>query len=231
MPPSKKSKKRLKRIKNEFNSCTKKDRPDGVAVALKAANSDDDSAYEEWVAAIYGPPDCPYDTGVFFLNISFPEKYPFKAPDVKFVTPIYHMNIDDNGIPCVDILKDQWAPALSVSQVLLSLQVLLQSPNPDSALRKELADEYTKDSAEYERKAKEFTKQHAFYESDSDTSAKPGAGNGDDDVESKVEVVDKSNGVEDDANGAAANTVADTTDAAAKKVDAVADAASAASGK
>jgi ubiquitin-protein ligase len=51
------------------------------------------------------------------------------------------MNIDEHGVPCVDILKDQWAPALNISKVLLSLQLLLQSPNPDSALRKELAAE------------------------------------------------------------------------------------------
>ena len=158
------SKKRLKRIKNEYKICTQTDRTDGIAVALTNNDTSVDQNYEQWTAAIYGPPDCPYDTGVFFLRISFPEKYPFEAPKCQFITPIYHMNIDQNGVPCVDILKDQWAPALSVSKVLLSLQLLLQCPNPDSALRKELAEEFNADAEKYSLAAQEFTRKHAFYE-------------------------------------------------------------------
>lgn len=127
-----------------------------------------DADYEHWRAAIFGPPDCPYDTGVYFLDISFPEKYPFEAPRVKFITPIYHMNIDEKGIPCVDILKDQWAPALSISKVLLSLQLLMQCPNPDSALRKKLAEEFNTDEAKYLQSARDFTKKHAFHEGEND---------------------------------------------------------------
>merc|ERR1719458_611695 len=74
-----------------------------------------------WQATIMGPPDSPYQGGVFFLTIHFPTDYPFKPPKVAFTTRIYHPNINSNGSICLDILRSQWSPALTISKVLLSL--------------------------------------------------------------------------------------------------------------
>lgn len=63
-----------------------------------------------------GPADSPYTGGVFFLNIQFPTDYPFKPPKVSFTTRIYHPNINSNGSICLDILRDQWSPALTISK-------------------------------------------------------------------------------------------------------------------
>jgi ubiquitin-conjugating enzyme E2 D/E len=60
--------------------------------------------------------DSPYAGGVFFLSISFPTDYPFKPPKVSFTTKIYHPNINANGSICLDILRDQWSPALTISK-------------------------------------------------------------------------------------------------------------------
>ena len=68
-----------------------------------------------------GPEESPYTGGVFFLDIHFPADYPFKPPKVSFTTRIYHCNINSNGGICLDILKDQWSPALTISKVLLSV--------------------------------------------------------------------------------------------------------------
>ena len=84
----------------------------------------------EWVSTILGPSGSPYAGGVFFLDIHFPADYPFKPPKVAFKTRIYHCNINSNGQICLDILKDQWSPALTVSKVLLSVCSLLTDPNP-----------------------------------------------------------------------------------------------------
>lgn len=60
--------------------------------------------------------ESPYSGGVFFLSIHFPTDYPFKPPKVNFTTRIYHPNINSNGSICLDILRDQWSPALTISK-------------------------------------------------------------------------------------------------------------------
>ena len=85
-------------------------------------------------ATILGPTDSPFEGGVFFLNIHFPTDYPFKPPKFAFTTRIYHPNINSNGAICLDILRSQWSPALTVAKVLLSICSLLCDPNPDDPL-------------------------------------------------------------------------------------------------
>ena len=75
-----------------------------------------DNIYE-WVSTILGPPGSVYEGGVFFLDIHFSPDYPFKPPKVTFRTRIYHCNINSQGVICLDILKDNWSPALTVSKV------------------------------------------------------------------------------------------------------------------
>lgn len=65
--------------------------------------------------------DSPYSGGVFFLAIHFPTDYPFKPPKVNFTTRIYHPNINSNGSICLDILRDQWSPALTISKGILAI--------------------------------------------------------------------------------------------------------------
>ncbi|KAJ7417275.1 Ubiquitin-conjugating enzyme E2 D2 [Pitangus sulphuratus] len=98
-----------------------------------------------WQATIMGPNDSPYQGGVFFLTIHFPTDYPFKPPKVAFTTRIYHPNINSNGSICLDILRSQWSPALTISKVLLSICSLLCDPNPDDPLVPEIARIYKTD--------------------------------------------------------------------------------------
>lgn len=98
-----------------------------------------------WQATIMGPTDSPYSGGVFLVTIHFPPDYPFKPPKVTFTincqiqilsyvcitfrglmlfcfqvafrTKVFHPNINSNGSICLDILKEQWSPALTISKV------------------------------------------------------------------------------------------------------------------
>uniref|UniRef100_A0A672U5D7 E2 ubiquitin-conjugating enzyme n=1 Tax=Strigops habroptila TaxID=2489341 RepID=A0A672U5D7_STRHB len=75
-----------------------------------------------WQATIMGPNDSPYQGGVFFLTIHFPTDYPFKPPKVAFTTRIYHPNINSNGSICLDILRSQWSPALTISKAAVRVE-------------------------------------------------------------------------------------------------------------
>uniref|UniRef100_A0A6I8NUR5 E2 ubiquitin-conjugating enzyme n=1 Tax=Ornithorhynchus anatinus TaxID=9258 RepID=A0A6I8NUR5_ORNAN len=115
-----------------------------------------------WQATIMGPNDSPYQGGVFFLTIHFPTDYPFKPPKVAFTTRIYHPNINSNGSICLDILRSQWSPALTISKVLLSICSLLCDPNPDDPLVPEIARIYKTDRDKYNRLAREWTEKYAM---------------------------------------------------------------------
>ena len=138
-----------------------------------------------------GPEDSPYSGGVFFLDIHFPADYPFKVgfvetlpcflfkchffltlrallffstqpPKVHFTTRIYRCNINSNGGICLDILKDQWSPALTISKVLLSICSLLTDPNPDDPLVPDIAQLLKTDKARHDSTAREWTSKYAM---------------------------------------------------------------------
>lgn len=114
-----------------------------------------------WQATLMGPGESPFEGGVFFLDINFPTDYPYKPPRITFSTKIYHPNINSSGGICLDILKDQWSPALTISKVLISICSLLDDPNPDDPLVPSIAELYKRDKAEYFLKAKTYTLQFA----------------------------------------------------------------------
>merc|ERR1711959_107217 len=115
----------------------------------------------QWQGTICGPAGSPFEGGIFFVDIRFPTDYPFKPPRIQFKTKLYHPNINGNGSICLDILKDQWSPALTISKVLLSICSLLADPNPDDPLVPDIAHQYKTDPAAYDQKAREWTQKFA----------------------------------------------------------------------
>ena len=115
----------------------------------------------KWEGTIIGPKGSPFENGVFNLKIGFPANYPFAPPDVKFDTPVYHPNINKGGAICLDILKDQWSPALSISTVLLSICSLLTDPNPNDPLEPDVARMYKDNKLQYEVTARSWTEKYA----------------------------------------------------------------------
>ncbi|MFT7812959.1 ubiquitin-conjugating enzyme E2 T [Arapaima gigas] len=120
----------------------------------------------ELKAQILGSVDTPYEGGVFTLEINIPERYPFEPPKMRFVTPIYHPNIDSGGRICLDALKlppkGAWRPSLNISTVLTSIQLLLVEPNPDDPLMADISSEYKYNKCVFWEKAKKWTEKYAI---------------------------------------------------------------------
>jgi ubiquitin-conjugating enzyme E2 D len=116
----------------------------------------------KWKATIRGPADTPYDGGMFKLQIVLPSDYPFKAPKIRFNTKIYHCNISKTGDICLDILKDNWSPALTIEKVLLSIITLLECPNPEDPLEPSIAELMRTDGFKYLKNAKATTEKYAM---------------------------------------------------------------------
>jgi ubiquitin-conjugating enzyme E2 N len=100
--------------------------------------------------------------GVFRLELFLSEDYPMAPPKVRFLTKIYHPNIDKLGRICLDILKDKWSPALQIRTVLLSIQALLSAPNPEDPLANDVADHWKSNEKEAINTAKQWTQKHAM---------------------------------------------------------------------
>lgn len=98
-------------------------------------------------------------------------------PKVRFLTKIYHPNVDKLGRICLDILKDKWSPALQIRTVLLSIQALLSAPNPDDPLDNNVAEVWKNNEPEALRMAKEFTQSFAMQVKDAVAATTQAVGN------------------------------------------------------
>ncbi|KAM9785607.1 ubiquitin-conjugating enzyme E2 T [Neosynchiropus ocellatus] len=116
-------------------------------------------------AQIVGGSGTPYEGGVFTLEIKIPERYPFEPPNIRFLTPIYHPNIDNSGRICHDALKHPpkgaWKPSLNISTVLTSIQLLMAEPNPEDPLMADISSEFKYNKPQFIQKARRWTDEHA----------------------------------------------------------------------
>ena len=122
-------------------------------------------------AALMGPDDSPYRDGIFNLEIHIPDNYPFCPPSIKFVTKVYHPNIDDNGRICLDLIqmppKGRWRPTIGIEGLLIAVRTLLSSPNPQDPLMIEIAEEFMNNNGEFVEKAKSYCQKYAVIRTDS----------------------------------------------------------------
>jgi ubiquitin-conjugating enzyme E2 D/E len=138
------------------------DPPDNVT----AGPIDDNDIYH-WEAMIIGPEETDYKDGIFLLDIVIPKEYPFKPPECKFKTKIYHPNIDpDDGSICITILKEKnWNPSFNISNILLSIMLLFLKPNFKDPLNRAAANLYltslNKGSQEYSNTVKKWVREYS----------------------------------------------------------------------
>jgi ubiquitin-conjugating enzyme E2 D/E len=112
-------------------------------------------------SALIGPPDSPYEDGLFIITGHFPSYYPMIPPEVRFETPIYHPNINDAGEISLNILQNEWSPALTFPNVMCSLEALLAEPFFDEPLVAEISEIYSADKRAFYERAEEMKRRYA----------------------------------------------------------------------
>lgn len=128
----------------------------------------DESDPNHITGTLRGPEGTPYEGGLFIVDIVIPKDYPFTPPKMKFKTKLWHPNVSSQtGAICLDILKDQWSPALTIKTTLLSLQALMCTPEPSDPQDAEVATMYTRNNAKFREVAAFWTECFAV-----DTNAK-----------------------------------------------------------
>lgn len=142
------SEKRIRREYIEFLS----DAPENLSIFRPNEND-----IYHLIALIVGPPSTPYENGIYYLDLHFNSGYPFVPPTCKFITKIFHPNINENGSISLDILQDQWSPALTVRTTLLSIYNLMADPNPENPLVSEIAELYKSNIYKYYKTAYDYS--------------------------------------------------------------------------
>ena len=118
------------------------------------------------LAEIKGPPRTPYKGGVFWIDVRFPLRYPFEPPKLRFLTRIYHPNIDSRGHIRLDILERErgWSPPMTLFSVLASVCFVLDDPGLEDPLVPEIAEIYCKNYDLYCQNARAYTARYAMAE-------------------------------------------------------------------
>ena len=134
----------------------------GVCVGMPDPNNP-----YEWRCTMIGPNDTSFAGGLFYLKIQFPLGYPNKAPEVLFVTPIYHVNvnhINQEGCPlghiCLSTLN-YWNSEYRMREVLTNIFALFYLGNPESPFGVDRQEEMIKTPELFEEKVKYFTQKYA----------------------------------------------------------------------
>ena len=153
----------LRRIRDELRD---NPHPDPNIGGFSVGLIDEDNFFE-WRACFGGPRGTPYNGGIFYLILKYPDNYPSSPPKVIFKTPIYHMNVraraDGNGSLGESNLNiiNQWKPEFKVKDILVSIYSLCYMNNIDCAFSSDMAEEYRNNKSLYEEKIKYFTRKYA----------------------------------------------------------------------
>lgn len=101
------------------------------------------------------PTDGLYQGATFSFDLDIPPNYPYEPPKATCTTLVYHPNIDLEGHVCLNILRADWMPVLSLGSVIFGLMTLFLEPNPDDPLNKDAAQLMIERPRDFERNVKQ----------------------------------------------------------------------------
>ena len=162
--------KRMARIQKEFFLCQKDSDliQIGCSFGLEVENN-----FNVWKVSMLGPQNTPYAGGVFTIKVYFPQEYPNKGAEFRFVNKIYHLNVDwknkdTYGHICLSSLNE-WhttgkvksKPCYGVKQALFDIFCLFYNQGIDSPYDEAIAEQYKNRRSEFDALALKWTKDYA----------------------------------------------------------------------
>ena len=124
----------------------------------------DDNVFK-WRVTIIGQEGTMYAGGFFPTELEFPDDFPNHPPKMKFLCPMWHPNIGEDGKVCISILHDpevdplnpqeslseRWLPIHTVESIVISVVSMLEDPNPESPLNVAANRDFMFNKAEYKK--------------------------------------------------------------------------------
>jgi len=133
----------------------RKDHP--IGFYARPAQKDGVTNIMKWECGIPGKKDTPWQGGLYKLEMDFPEDYPSRPPKCYFKPALFHPNVYPSGTVCLSILDPEkgWRPAITVKQILIGIQDLLDNPNPSDPANSPAYSLYTTSKSKYHDKIRE----------------------------------------------------------------------------
>lgn len=162
---------------SEERKAWRRDHPFGF-FARPSSSGDGATNLMSWDAGVPGKKGTDWEGGLFKVRMEFSvarrrpvvapapsrrvrwsaqEDYPSKPPKCKFVPPLFHPNVYPSGTICLSILNEEegWRPAITIKQMLLGIQDLLDTPNPNSPAQSEAYQMFVQDKASYAKRVRQ----------------------------------------------------------------------------
>jgi ubiquitin-conjugating enzyme E2 I len=141
---------------SEERKAWRRDHPFGF-FARPSSSGDGATNLMAWDTGIPGKKGTDWEGGLYKVRMEFSEDYPSKPPKCKFVPPLYHPNVYPSGTICLSILNEEegWRPAITIKQMLLGIQDLLDTPNPNSPAQSEAYQMFVQDKASYAKRVRQ----------------------------------------------------------------------------
>ncbi|PXF44848.1 SUMO-conjugating enzyme UBC9 [Gracilariopsis chorda] len=118
----------------------------------------------KWECGVPGKENTIWAGGLYKVILEFCNDYPSVPPKCRFSPPLFHPNVYSSGTVCLSITKvnSGWSPSITVKQILLGIQHLLDNPNPDNPANTEAKRLYVASRNAYNNRVRQIAAQHAF---------------------------------------------------------------------
>ena len=143
-----------KRLMKEFKAWTEE--PPANCVLLETTIPE-----STWFMAYSAPKDSLYEGATFHVKVEF-DNYPFKAPKMTFLTPIYHPNFTKEGEICQNVYEKDWAPTQKVTDVLEAVNQTMIFIDETTPLRADIAEVFSGDKPQFHKTKMEWIQKHNF---------------------------------------------------------------------